>query len=88
MHELYGHPCDAELKKMLQNKVVKDAPINIKFPPRQLPCPACLQVNTIACRVSVLPAEHHRKATYPGQVLCLGSMGSIGPPAKGTRTSI
>ncbi len=68
---------------MLQHKVVKDAPINIKLPPTQLPCAAYLQVNTIASRVSALPAEHHRKAAYPGQVLCLDNMGPIGPPRQG-----
>ena len=51
LHELYGHPCDAELKRMLLHKVVKGAPINVKFPPKPLPCAACLQVNTIASQV-------------------------------------
>ncbi len=66
---LSRHPCDAELKKMLQHKVVHGALIHVKFPPTQLPCAACLQVNTIAYQVRALPATH-RKAMYPGQVLC------------------
>jgi hypothetical protein len=78
MHELYGHLCNAELKTILQNKVVQDTPINIKFRPTQLPCAACLQVNTITSRVSALPAEHHRSAST--------TWGRSGPSDKGTRT--
>jgi hypothetical protein len=82
MHELYGHPHDAELKQMLQHKVVKGAPINIRFPPTPLPCATCLQVNTIASQVPPSTATH-RKAEYPGQVLCLDNMGPIGPTGQG-----
>jgi hypothetical protein len=82
LHEMYGHPCDAELKKMLQHKVVKGAPIDIKFQATSLPCAACLQVNTIASQVPSLTVTH-RKAEYPGQVLCLDNMGPIGPTGQG-----
>ncbi len=51
----------AELKHILQNTVVKDAPINIKFPPTPLPCVACLQVNTIASQVPPSTATHRNR---------------------------
>ncbi len=63
LHQLYRLQCHAELKKMLEHKVVKGAPIHVKFPPTQLPCAACLQVNTIASQVPALTATH-RKAAY------------------------
>ncbi len=37
MHESYGHPCDTELKNMLQDKGVKGDPSNIKFLSKTLP---------------------------------------------------
>ncbi len=80
--DLYGHPCDAKLKTILQHNIVKDAPINIKFPPTPLPCAACLQVNTIASQVPPSTATH-RKAEYPGQVVCLDHLGPIAPTGQG-----
>jgi hypothetical protein len=82
LHELYGHPCDALLKRMLTHNVVKGAPINVKFPPKPLPCAACRQVNTIASQVQPSIATH-RKADYPGRVLCLNNTGPIGPTGQG-----
>jgi hypothetical protein len=71
---------------MLQHKVVKGAPINIKIPPTPLPCAECPQVNTIASQVPPSTATH-RNAEYPGQVPCLDNRGPTDLPAKGTRTS-
>jgi hypothetical protein len=70
--ELYGQPCDAELKRILQHKVVRGAPIKVQFP----------LINTIASQVPPSTATH-RKAPYSGQVLCLDHMGPIGPPGQG-----
>jgi hypothetical protein len=67
---------------MLLHKVGKGVPINVKFPPKPLPCAACLQVNTIASQVPPSTATH-RKATHPVQVLCHDNMGPIGPPGQG-----
>jgi hypothetical protein len=62
LHEVYGPPCNADLKRMLQHKVVKGALIIVKFPPKPFPCAACLQVNTIASRVLAQAATHIKAA--------------------------
>jgi hypothetical protein len=73
--------CRAE-EDAAEKKVVKGAPINVKFPLTPLPCAACLQVNTIASQVPQSTATP-RKAEYPGQVLCLDNLGPIGPTGQG-----
>ena len=76
MHALYGHVCDAEMKKILKSKAIKGAPVQIHFPPKQLPCATCILAKGIASRTAPTPAVHDT-TSYAGEVVRVDNMGPI-----------